>query len=329
LLIDDLPFADSLTLMLSPESLRPPQVFRLVCRPALPKDTPNVMELTSKIWEGHDYIPSVWADWLHDPEGLMAVAEFGGRVVGLSKLTRLSPSEWWLEGLRVHPEYEGRGIASHVHAYLMEYWQHQGGGAIRLATASYRKAVHHLSLRSGLHKAAELTHYAAEAIPGQSGRFALVKAGEETEAADFALRQSLPTCPNRLMSIGWQWVALSAGWIATAVRRGQAWWWLGDQEERRGVLLAQLDDEEETADKLRIQLLACSLENLVACLEDYRRLAGSLGYQQVGWMAPLDPTLEVALLEAGFKRDWEDSLFIFEKEIILSSTGDAALGQAA
>jgi len=30
-------------------------------------------------------------------------------------------------------------------------------------------------------------------------------------------------------------------------------------------------------------------------------------------MAPLDPALEPALLEADFQRDWEDSLFIFEK----------------
>jgi len=299
--------------MIPPESLRPPEVFRLVCRPALPKDTPDVLELSSKIWEGHDYIPSVWAEWLHDPEGLLAVAEFGGRVVGLSKLTRLSPSEWWLEGLRVHPEYEGRGIASHVHAYLMDYWQRHGGGAIRLATASYRMAVHRISLRSGFHKAAELTQYGAEAIPEQSGRFTPVEAGEETEALGFALRHASATCSNGLMSLGWQWVALSEGWIAAAVTRGQAWWWHGDYGERSAVLLAQLDDDEDAVDKLRIQLLACPLENLAACLLDYRRLAGSMGYKRVSWMAPLDPALEPALQEAGFQRDWDDSLFIFEK----------------
>jgi GNAT superfamily N-acetyltransferase len=299
--------------MLSPESLRSPQVFRLVCRPALPKDTPDVLELTSKIWEGHDYIPSVWADWLHDPAGLMAIAEFGGRVVGISKLTRLSPSEWWVEGLRVHPEYEGRGIASHLHDYLMAHWQHHCGGAIRLATASFRKAVHHLSLRSGFHKAAELTKYVADAIQEQSGRFALVEAGEEAEALDFAQRHASLTCPSGLMSIGWQWVALSAGWIAAAVRRSQAWWRHGDQGEPGGLLLAQVDDDEEETDKLRIQLLVCPPEDLVACLGDCRCLAGSLGYPRASWMAPLDPALEPALLEAGFQRDWEDSLFIFEK----------------
>ena len=73
----------------------------MVCRPVLPKDTPDVLELTRWIWGGHDYIHLVWADWLKDTEGLLTVAEYGGHVVGLYKLTRLSPSEWWLEGLRV------------------------------------------------------------------------------------------------------------------------------------------------------------------------------------------------------------------------------------
>jgi hypothetical protein len=183
-----------------------------------------------------------------------------------------------------------------------------------LATASFREAVHRISLRSGFHKAAELTQYVAEAIQGQSGWFTPVEAGEEAKALDFAQRHASLTCPSGLISIGWQWVALSAEWIAAAVRRRQAWWWRGDQGEPRGVLLIQVDDDEDEADKLRIQLLACPLEGLAACLEDYRRLAGSLGYPRVSWMAPLEPALEPALLEAGFQRDWDDSLFIFEKK---------------
>ena len=42
----------------------------LVCRPALPMDTPQVLDLAKHIWEGHDYIPYVWNDWLADPQGV-------------------------------------------------------------------------------------------------------------------------------------------------------------------------------------------------------------------------------------------------------------------
>lgn len=101
----------------------------LVCRPALPKDTPDVIELTRTIWEGEDYVPSVWPTWLADPCGLLAVGEYGPRVVGLVKLTCLGQGEWWLEGLRVHPAYEGRGFASHLHDYVLDYWIRNGASS--------------------------------------------------------------------------------------------------------------------------------------------------------------------------------------------------------
>jgi len=52
-------------------------VYRLVCRPALPKDTPDVLELTRTIWDGHDYLPAVWDDWLRDYDGMLAVRNTG------------------------------------------------------------------------------------------------------------------------------------------------------------------------------------------------------------------------------------------------------------
>ena len=299
--------------MISLESLRPPGIYRLVCRPALPKDTPDVLELTRQIWEGHDYIPMVWEDWLHDSEGLLAVAEYGGHVVGLSKLTRLSPSEWWLEGLRVHPDYQGRGIASRLHDYLANYWQRYGG-TIRLVTASSRVQVHHLSLRSGFRKVVEVTSYVAQSVEGLSPRFAGVRPGEERESVAFALSHPSPTFPNGLMDIGWQWASPSAEHIAGAIARGRAWWWGSEHGERRALLVAREDDYADDGLVLLIQLLVCPPEHLAACLEDYRSLAGSLGLKQASWFAPLDPALEPALLAAGYQRDWENSLYIFEKK---------------
>jgi CBS domain-containing protein len=55
----------------------------VLCRPALQKDTDDMLELCSHIWEGGDYIPSVWDEWMADPEGLLGVAEMDGRVVGI------------------------------------------------------------------------------------------------------------------------------------------------------------------------------------------------------------------------------------------------------
>jgi len=115
-----------------PESAELPDNKRLnvICRPASIKDTPDVMELTSKIWDGEDYVPVVWKEWLCDTTGELTVAECDNRVIGLGKLTRLSSEDWWLEGLRVHPDFEGIGIAAQLHDYLLDIWLNKGSGKI-------------------------------------------------------------------------------------------------------------------------------------------------------------------------------------------------------
>ncbi len=80
-----------------------PQRINVLCRPARPSDTDDVMALTKTIWDGGDYIPIVWQDWLADRLGLLAVAEWEGRAVGVGKLTCITPESWWMEGLRTDP----------------------------------------------------------------------------------------------------------------------------------------------------------------------------------------------------------------------------------
>jgi len=114
----------------------PSNRIKVVCRPARESDTKGVLELTRLIWDGGDYIPSIWKEWLQDKEGRLTVAEWEGRVIGLGKLTRLSPEDWWLEGLRTHPDFEGRGIATQVFYDLLAAWNNEERGKIRLATSS-------------------------------------------------------------------------------------------------------------------------------------------------------------------------------------------------
>lgn len=287
--------------------LHPDTLYRVVCRPALPMDTRQVMELTSRIWEGEDYIPHVWADWLADEEGLLAVAEYGGRVVGLGKLSRIEPESWWMEGLRVHPDYEGQRIASRLHDYLLERWQKMGSGVIRLATGSHREPIHHLCERTGFRKVLELSSYIADPIPGAQGHFTRLDPQESGAALEFTLRSETLTASAGLVELDWRWSAPARRQLEAA----GAWWWLnGDQPG--GLLLAR-QDEHEGRSMLMIQLAACSLLDLPACLRDCRSLAAELGLERVAWFAPLRPEIEAALAAAGFQRDWDKALYIFEK----------------
>jgi GNAT superfamily N-acetyltransferase len=285
---------------------------RVVCRPALYKDTADVMELTSTIWEGQDYVPRAWLGWLADPLGLLVVAEFGGKVVGLLKLTMIDDQEWWLEGLRVHHEYEGRRIASRLHDYIMDYWQRNGSGVLRLATASNRLPVHHLCDRTGFQRIAELSIFSAPAQEGDiKAIFRSVVPEQVQEALEVIQRSHFVPSEFRLMNLGWQWVNPTKKQLLPTIEQGKAWWWHG----RQGLVFFMVDTDEQGDSMPVIQILACEPDLLAECLLDYRQLAASLGYQKAGWVAPLQiPIIEI-LEQAGFKRDWDLAMYIYEKQL--------------
>jgi ribosomal protein S18 acetylase RimI-like enzyme len=304
--------SDKMSPLSSADLLHPERLYVLVCRPALPKDTAQALELTRHIWEGQDYVPQVWETWLNDYNGLLAVAEYGGRVVGLGKLTRLSPDEWWLEGLRVHPRYEGRGIASHLHDYLLDYWERQGSGVVRLLTGSFNQRVQHLCERSGFRKVGEFTFYLAMARTGEAHHFRPLSADEVTKALAFASRTPSLTPAAALVDTGWRRLRLSREHLEEALRRERAWWWKPPGSPRQALLLA-MDDEDEHGRFLLIQYLTCAAGHLEECLQDARCLAAALDYPRLGWFAPLEAELEPHLLSAGFERQWDDSLYLYEK----------------
>lgn len=293
--------------------LHPAHLAVLVCRPALPMDSADVLAFARRIWEGSDYLPEVWEEWLADPEGLLAVAEYGGRAVGCGKLTRLSQDDWWLEGLRVDPGFQGRGIASHMHAYLHQRWQTLRQGVLRLATSSRNEIVHHLCERDGFERIGEYQVYAAAPLSGAGDAaeagFQALEPDDLPEAVAFALRSGSIRLAYSLVDLGWRWAPASADHLEHLLRGSTAYWW-GD---RQGLLA--LDDERDDAG-VRIpalRLVACEPPALVDCLLDYRRLAAALGYAKCGWLAPRHAEVAPALQAAGMAPDWESSLFIYEK----------------
>ncbi|HEX7975142.1 MAG TPA: GNAT family N-acetyltransferase, partial [Anaerolineales bacterium] len=218
----------------------------LLCRPATEGDTPAMLELTSTIWDGEDYVPLVWAAWLGDPHGRLAVAEIAsgeqaGRVVGLGKLTCLGPSDWWMEGLRTHPQFEGRGVASALHAYLVDAWLRFGGGTLRLATSSKRFAVHHLSERSGFSRIGEFSSFQAAPSEPDRRRFRALSLPEAPAALDYARRSPSLALSSGLIDLGWQWMAPDLAQVETAARGGMAWWWQPGQASGQGLLLLSED----------------------------------------------------------------------------------------
>ncbi len=193
-----------------------------------------MLALTAQIWDGHDYVPEVWNGWLLDAVGRLIVAELRGRIVGLGKLTCLAPGQWWVEGLRVHPELQGTGIASHMHDYLLRSWEQIGSGVLRLATSAKRLPIHHLCYKTGFRKIAEFSAFRAPALHEPSDQFSSVTEESIDQALQLAIASPSLALSAGLWDLGWEWAAPTRAYLAQAVERGLAFWW----RNQRGLLVA-------------------------------------------------------------------------------------------
>ncbi len=257
----------------------------VVCRPALAQDKADMLALTARIWEGHDYLPQVWDDWLLDSTGRLVVARLDGRLVGLGKLTCLAQGQWWVEGLRVHPDFEGHGIASHLHEYLLAAWQQLGSGVLRLATSAKQLPIHHLCDRTGFIKVAEVSSFRAPALDEPAHGFARLTAANWDQVQSMLANSPSVHLAGGLWDLGWEWATPRQAFLERAAGQGLVFGW----RNGRGLLVLRIDEDED--DPLSplpwVQILACGLDDLPGLLLDYRRLAFELGYPQACWMASL------------------------------------------
>ena len=279
-----------------------------VCRPALPRDTAEVKQFCKFIWDGHDYVPYVWPEWLADPRGQLVVAEYAGHTVGLAKVTWLAPGQWWLEGFRVDPQFQGLKIGSHINQYLNDWWLEQGDGVVRLMTSSERVQVHHLSEKLGYSRIGAVEKHSAPALAQPTDAFQPVPKSELQQALAFAQRSPSLALSHGLMDLGWQFLRPDASVLAGFAAESHLWWWRGKQ----GVLAAQ-DDDEDGDKTLYLCLLACQTEALSDLLQDARRLAAQLAYQSACWVAPQGQMVLEALKQAGYELEWDHPGVLYER----------------
>ena len=100
------------------------------------------MSFIKDVWGGHDYIPSVWGQWLRSKEGKMFVVEMDGVPVGMNRVRFLEDGSAWFEGARVHPKFRGRGLATLLGENSVRFAGARGVKVFRLTSGSHNRAAH-------------------------------------------------------------------------------------------------------------------------------------------------------------------------------------------
>lgn len=283
---------------------------RLVCRPALPGDTPAVLALASQIWDGNDYLPYVWESWLAAPHNHLFIAMWGRELAGTINLKDLGAGHGFLAALRVHPLFQGRKFSNHLFEYALAAWSEMGGGELRLVTHRTRKVVHHLCEKFGFWPAAEIWPWIAPPLAGGPAP-ALRPLAESS--LDTALRQLqenplLPPSLN-LIDLAWEYCPPQRSWLALAAVEGRGFSWRDGQ----GVLTFFFD-EYDGLKFAYVESIACQLDDLADLLLDARAWAAENGCQNLTWNPPNLPVLQPQVLRAGFELAPEkERLVLFQR----------------
>lgn len=218
----------------------------LEIRRARPKDRQAVLAFCADTWQGHDYIPRVWDDWLADPEGLLLVATQQGTPVAMARTAFYTPGEAWLEGMRVDPRHRHKGISTALFRAQMDDLVQRGVRVARLVTASDNAAVRRMCARLGFRRLVRIR-----------GRSRLLRAGpnppairplapgETTLACTLLERRGAggPRTPSFLQLTGGLYALRGGLWVSWNERRlsvhlaqGHVWVWQ-DQGQARAVAL--------------------------------------------------------------------------------------------
>jgi N-acetylglutamate synthase-like GNAT family acetyltransferase len=121
-------------------------VFRKLCY----SDQKDILEISRHIWDGNDYLPSVFDQWLEDSCSHFYGIEVDGRVVAVGNLRLIEKGlVGWMEGLRVHPDYRGRGFANLIQDRFLEMAKELNLQKLRYVTGSENLASLKLAENTG------------------------------------------------------------------------------------------------------------------------------------------------------------------------------------
>ncbi|MGB3368040.1 MAG: GNAT family N-acetyltransferase [Acidaminobacteraceae bacterium] len=102
-------------------------------RAAKMEDKERIVEISSKIWGGFDYIPNVFDKWINE-SGEFSVLLIDDIIVAFAKLTKLREDELWLEGIRVDSDLKGRGYGKIIADYQIKLAKKLGFKTLELGT---------------------------------------------------------------------------------------------------------------------------------------------------------------------------------------------------
>lgn len=293
----------------------------IVVRPAQLSDKAAVSELCAHIWDGEDYVPDVFDDWVADPVGEFSLAFDGQQLVALGKLTEDAPGEWWLEGLRVHPNHRGRGLATLLHEHAVGLADRQGRGVLRFATAGSNAAVHALARRTGFALVSRHHTARADVTPGgPEPAFTVAAIGELPALRAWLQKSAVFAAAGGLMEDNWAWSALLPR-LEMLAQASRVFWWRDGATARAGLVIVGDGDGDEER-RLWVNYADTTLDRWPRLWHALRRLGDAMGAKTLRAKPLAGAEMAEALSAAGWQFDPEHSMWVFARPLPVAVAPD-------
>lgn len=266
----------------------------ILVRRALARDREQILALSAQVWED-DYLSHVVDKWTAEDGGEFSVALLHEKIVGFSKFSELAPGHGWLQGARVNPNLQGRGIGRALTRHHIDLARKRGFSALRMVTDSDNGASRALAEKLGFCLAAEYTRFRCPPLTG-------TEAEKVLHVPNF---RGLPPVPdNGLVSAGWTFYPWREEMMQAWAREGKFYgtreagmaMMQGNREERVNILMlwGEPDEVYPLLAFARRQPREIDRINCITCEDKYHRVLVQAGYENLD-----DHTMVVYQLNLG------------------------------
>lgn len=127
-------------------------------RPLRETDRPAIAAISRATWDGEDFLEGVFDEWVAADDAAFVGLFHLGDLVGCGRLLPLDRRRAWLEGLRVHPSAQGRGLGRIMAHHLFRLGRDRGHDELWFSTYFLNEASIQISERAGFERVAAYTH---------------------------------------------------------------------------------------------------------------------------------------------------------------------------
>ncbi len=176
-------------------------------RVATAEDRERILEISSQIWDGYDYVPRVLDEWLAGATGELLVAVLDGVVGAFSYRTWIAKDHAWLQGIRTDTALRGRGAGRALTERSIERAWAEGARRIGLSTYIDNQASMHIAESFGFRRTASFVYLEGSYVMDSGSEDSRVAALTDDEATRFIGQSSWLAVANGRFPSGWKFLA--------------------------------------------------------------------------------------------------------------------------